>query len=404
MYAMLEDKYIGLALAVSSSLLIGVSFIITKKGLMDSAMVYENAADNFDYLKSRTWWTGLITMAFGEIANFAAYSFAPAVLVTPLGALRVLISALLASWMLKEHLGTIGKAGCALCLIGAVVVVLHAPEDKEVQSVDEILFYALKPGFVAYCLFVLFFTLFMVFRVVPRYGKRSVLVYVSICSLVGSVSVMAVKGFGIALKLTFSGSNQFTHPSTYVFAIVVATSVVTQLNYFNRALDQFSTNLVTPIYYVFFTTATIIASVVLFQGFNEASAVDIMSLFCGFFTIFIGVFLLNSTRKERRVSTVLGRIPTAVGVQGRRKSTMSRRHQASSSLSGLAVPIRPQTLEEEEEEVEDMLSKQVGVPGEEGITGRFRPPKPPSVRSLKQQSTSLDEVREEREEEEDRLV
>lgn len=32
-----------------------------------------------------------ITVALGEIANFAAYAFAPAILVTPLGALSVLI-------------------------------------------------------------------------------------------------------------------------------------------------------------------------------------------------------------------------------------------------------------------------------------------------------------------------
>lgn len=37
------------------------------------------------------WWVGLITMAAGEAANFAAYGFAPAILVTPLGALSVLV-------------------------------------------------------------------------------------------------------------------------------------------------------------------------------------------------------------------------------------------------------------------------------------------------------------------------
>jgi len=31
------------------------------------------------------------TVVLGEIANFAAYAFAPAILVTPLGALSVLI-------------------------------------------------------------------------------------------------------------------------------------------------------------------------------------------------------------------------------------------------------------------------------------------------------------------------
>jgi hypothetical protein len=54
--------------------------------------------------------------------------------------------AVLAAFFLHEKLGIVGKVGCALCLIGSVVIVLHAPEDKEINSVDEILNYALQPG------------------------------------------------------------------------------------------------------------------------------------------------------------------------------------------------------------------------------------------------------------------
>ena len=104
-------------------------------------------------------------MTVGEIANFAAYTFAPPILVTPLGALSVLIgsvscsdstrnaeidisssSAVLASFFLNEQLGRIGRAGCSLCLVGSIIIVLHAPEDKELQTVDEMLQYALQPG------------------------------------------------------------------------------------------------------------------------------------------------------------------------------------------------------------------------------------------------------------------
>ena len=53
---------------------------------------------------------------------------------------------------------------------------------------------------------------------------------------------MACKGFGIALKLTFSGNSQLGNASTYVFALVVLVSVLVQMNYFNKALDLFSTN------------------------------------------------------------------------------------------------------------------------------------------------------------------
>ena len=93
-----------------------------------------------------------------------------------------------------------------------------------------------------YCFSVAVFSLVMIYSVVPRYGRTNPIVYISICSLVGSVSIMAIKGFGIAVKLTFAGNNQFTHPSTYVFAIIVATCILVQMNYFNKALDTFSTN------------------------------------------------------------------------------------------------------------------------------------------------------------------
>ena len=55
-------------------------------------------------------------------------------------------SAVLASFLLKEELGHIGRVGCTLCLLGSLIIVLHAPEDKEIATVDEILHFALQPG------------------------------------------------------------------------------------------------------------------------------------------------------------------------------------------------------------------------------------------------------------------
>ena len=55
-------------------------------------------------------------------------------------------SAVLASFLLNEELGHLGRTGCALCLIGSLIIVLHAPPDKEIETVDEILHYAIQPG------------------------------------------------------------------------------------------------------------------------------------------------------------------------------------------------------------------------------------------------------------------
>lgn len=45
----------------------------------------------YSYLTKPLWWAGMLTMVVGEIANFAAYAFAPAILVTPLGALSIIV-------------------------------------------------------------------------------------------------------------------------------------------------------------------------------------------------------------------------------------------------------------------------------------------------------------------------
>lgn len=237
-------------------------------------------------------------MAVGEILNFSAYSFAPAILVTPLGALSVITGTLFASIFLKEKLGTPGKIGCLLSIIGAFIVVLHAPEDKEVTSIDEMIYYALQPGFITYCILVSCISFFLIFKVVPMHGSTNPFVYIAICSLVGSVSVMSIKAFGIALKLTLSGNNQFMHSSTYAFGLTVLVCIMVQMNYFNKALEQFPTSVVNPIYFVCFTTATIVASAILFQGFNTDNPVNIASLICGFIIIFIGIYFLNSATEN----------------------------------------------------------------------------------------------------------
>lgn len=53
---------------------------------------------------------------------------------------------MLGSYFLDEELGTLGKLGSAICLIGAVVIVLHAPPDEEIETIDQILHYAIQPG------------------------------------------------------------------------------------------------------------------------------------------------------------------------------------------------------------------------------------------------------------------
>ncbi|AQK93668.1 putative magnesium transporter NIPA4 [Zea mays] len=238
----------------------------------------------------------MVTMIVGEIANFAAYAFAPAILVTPLGALSIIISAVLAHIMLREKLHTFGILGCILCVVGSTTIVLHAPPERQIESVAEVWDLATEPAFLCYAAVVLAAAFVLIFHFVPEYGQTHIMVYVGICSLVGSLSVMSVKALGIALKLTFSGMNQLVYPQTWVFSSVVTLCIVTQMNYLNKALDTFNTAVVSPIYYTMFTSLTILASVIMFKDWDRQNPTQIVTEMCGFVTILSGTFLLHKTK------------------------------------------------------------------------------------------------------------
>ena len=149
-------------------------------------------------------------------------------------------------------------------------------------------------GFMVYAVFAIGLTVYLVFWVAPQYGQTNIMVYIGICSLIGSLSVMGCKGLSIAIKLTASGDSQLENPLAWLFAVAVAVCIAIQMNYLNKALDIFNTSIVSPIYYVMFTTLTITASAILFKEWDKLTTVDVIGSLCGFITIIFGVFLLHA--------------------------------------------------------------------------------------------------------------
>jgi hypothetical protein len=170
----------------------------------------------------------------GEIANFIAYMFAPAVLVTPLGALSIIVSAVLAHFTLNEKLHRVGVLGCGLCIVGSTMIILHAPQEMTPSSVEQIWHLATQPSFLCYAAIAVGVSLFLMLYCAPQCGQTNIIVYVGICSVIGSLTVMSIKAVGIAIKLTIEGINQAGYFQTWVFAVVSATCIVIQLVYLNK--------------------------------------------------------------------------------------------------------------------------------------------------------------------------
>ncbi|XP_018420459.1 PREDICTED: magnesium transporter NIPA3 [Nanorana parkeri] len=290
------NLYIGLILAASSSLFIGSSFIMKKKGLLRLAEkgVTRAGQGGFSYLKEWLWWAGLLSMGAGEAANFAAYAFAPATLVTPLGALSVLICAVLSSYFLNEKLNMHGKLGCVLCILGSTMMVIHAPQEEEVTSLHDLEIKLRDPGFITFATVSVVASLVLIIAVAPKKGQTNILVYIAICSIIGAFSVSSVKGLGISIHEFIEQKPVYKNPLFYILLATLVLSISTQINYLNKALDMFNTSIVTPIYYVFFTTMVVTCSVILFKEWNNMNVSDMIGTLSGFLTIIIGIFLLHA--------------------------------------------------------------------------------------------------------------
>ncbi|XP_066336847.1 probable magnesium transporter NIPA3 [Miscanthus floridulus] len=244
---MSSDNAKGLVLAVSSSAFIGASFIVKKMGLRRAADSGVRAGyGGFSYLVEPLWWIGMISMIVGEIANFAAYAFAPAILVTPLGALSIIISAALAHAILQEKLHTFGILGCVLCVVGSITIVLHAPQERDIDSVKEVWDLATEPG----------------------YECKSSWNCLE-ANILWNKPIILSSDLGLCTNCSY---------------LCV------------EALDTFNTAVVSPIYYVMFTSLTIIASVIMFKDWDHQNPTQIVTEMCGFMTILSGTFLLHKTK------------------------------------------------------------------------------------------------------------
>ncbi|XP_072476797.1 magnesium transporter NIPA3 isoform X2 [Notamacropus eugenii] len=270
-----ENQYslfLGLVLAISSSVFIGSSFILKKKGLLQLAKKGITRAD-FAYF-SRSRWTFLPE-------GMALVG-------------RITLNAVLSAHFLDERLNIHGKIGCMLSILGSTVMVIHAPKEEEVTSLHDMEIKLRDPAFISFAVIVIVICLVLIVAVAPKKGQTNILIYISICSVIGVFSVSSVKGLGIAIKELLERKPVYKDPFVFILLVTIIVSVSTQINYLNKALDTFNASLVTPIYYVFFTSMVVTCSAILFKEWNSMSAADVIGTLSGFFTIVNGIFLLHA--------------------------------------------------------------------------------------------------------------
>ncbi|KAH8988060.1 magnesium transporter NIPA-domain-containing protein [Lactarius akahatsu] len=332
-YCLHTTQVVGIILAVLSGVLIGSSFVLKKKGLLRSQAGH-TAGEGVAYLKSVLWWSGMIMMILGELCNFTAYAFVEALVVTPLGALSVVISAALSSIFLNEKLTFFGWLGCALCIIGSTIIALNGKLatsfEASVGQIVEFQHLFLSPLFVVYASLLIAGALSIIFYFGPRYGDKNMIWYILVCSLIGGLSVSVTTGLGSAIVTTVMGDNQFKHWFIYFLLVFIAVTLVTEVFYLNKALALFNTAMVTPTYYVIFSFCSMVTTVVLFKGL-KASASQIITIVMAFLVICVGITILQMSKVDPTEFKKLDRRSTIL-LQAARKQTEAVEEKSVTSV------------------------------------------------------------------------
>uniref|UniRef100_A0A672NEV3 NIPA like domain containing 2 n=1 Tax=Sinocyclocheilus grahami TaxID=75366 RepID=A0A672NEV3_SINGR len=211
------------------------------------------------YYTSRLWWCGILLMGLGELGSFAAYGFAPASLIAPLGCVSVIVSAVISVVFLKETLRASDILGGALAMTGTYFLVTFAPHSSPHVTANMVERSLVSWTFLIYFTFELILFAILMYLYKCRNMKHIVIMMILV-ALLASVTVISVKAVSGMITETVRGSHlQLTYPIFYIMFIIMVTSCAFQIKFLNQAMQMFDATEIVPINYVFFTASAVVA-------------------------------------------------------------------------------------------------------------------------------------------------
>ena len=282
---------VGVAMSLIGNMLISIAMNIQKHAHN------QIAGTGKPYVTSITWWFGLILIGFGELGNFAAYGFAPASLVAPLGSSGVIVNAIIAVLFLKEKLRLRDVIGITWAIIGGYMLVTFSNQKEITLNGDEILHYLRQYPFLIYIIIEVNMLLFIYF--LHHYKKQITVVTILMqVALLGSFTVISAKAISSMLCITFRGINQLAYPIFYLMFIVLIISATGQIIFLNQAMASFDASVVMPINFILFTISAILSGITFYQEFYALTFIQVFMTLFGAGLSFGGVCLICGGREN----------------------------------------------------------------------------------------------------------
>eukprot|EP00064_Thunnus_orientalis_P007253 superscaffoldBa00000792_g7273 len=267
MYMFSDQTYlVGIIISICGNVLISVSLNIQKY-----AHVRQSQRGSKPYYTSALWWCGVILMGIGELGNFAAYGFAPASLIAPLGCVSVIELCEGSGW---------GWADRQLEALANLLMMVAEPVPKLKLSVIEV---------VIFCILLYLY---------KRRNVKHIVIVMLLVALLASLTVISVKAVSGMITESIKGQLQLIYPIFYVMLVVMVASCAFQIKFLNQAMKMFDATEVVPINFVFFTASAIVAGIVFYQEFEGLALLNIFMFLFGCLLSFLGVFLIARNRPK----------------------------------------------------------------------------------------------------------
>jgi hypothetical protein len=282
--------FVGVCVAVIGNVLNGLSIVRQKRA-------HERAkATNTHYARHALWWLGISMNIAGEVGNLIAYTFAPAAVVAPLGAVTVIANALESRRALGERVTRTSAYGVFMCVFGASSVVFAVAMSGGSGSAD---YTTLNWTHVVSLKFVAFITLdasaLIVLLPVKRpVAARSVMYYVYACSCLSSMLVVGLKGvmtFVLVSALRGDALIAFGSPVFYALLVWFVVCLITQNSLFNEALASYDASKLVPPYFVLYVLGSILGAAILYGELDNVRWLEAFVMAIGCTATFIGVHL-----------------------------------------------------------------------------------------------------------------
>lgn len=287
-----EAYLLGIIISICGNVLISISLNIQKY-----AHVRQAQRGSKPYYTSGLWWCGVLLMGVGELGNFAAYGFAPASLIAPLGCVSVIASAIISVIFLKETVRASDIVGGTLAITGTYLLVTFAPHTSTHITAQLIQYYYVSWYFLLYLLIeiILFCILLYLYK---RRNVKHIVIVMLLVALLASLTVISVKAVSGMITETIKGEFQFIYPIFYVMLVVMIVSCAFQIKFLNEAMKMFDATEVVPINFVFFTASAIVAGIIFYQEFEDLALLNIFMFLFGCLLSFLGVFLIARNRPK----------------------------------------------------------------------------------------------------------